>query len=148
MATKNETRWKRSFIRQFIFHSPIPGKLAMNFRSTSGVIRTLSLAVLAVIGVSLFADQAQAQSCRYNRGYGSFYSSPGFSIGFSTSNYNRYGSGFSIGYSTYRPSYRSTRSYYGNSYYNSCPNRGSRYRSHYDYNPSYYRRYQSGHWHR
>gem|GEM_PF-2288505 len=119
----------------------------MTFNSTSRVIRTLSFAFLAVIGVSLFADQAQAQSCRYNRGYSS-YSSPGFSIGFSSNNYNRYGSGFSIGYSSYRPSYRPTRSYYGNSHYNSCPSRVVRYNSHYNYNPSYYPRYNSGHRHR
>ena len=147
MATKNETRWKRSFICQLIFHSPIPGKLEMNFKSTSGVIRTLSFACLAVIGISLFADRAQAQSCRYDRGYGS-YRSPGFSIGFSTNNYNRYGSGFSIGYSTYRPTYRSTRTYHSNSHYNYHPSRAVRYKSHYDYNSSYYRRYNSGYWHR
>ncbi len=145
--TGSETSLETSFIHHVIFHSPIPRKPEMNFKSTSGVIRTVCFAFLAVIGISLFADQAQAQSCRYDRGYGS-YSSPGFSIGFSSNSYNRYGSGFSIGYSSYRPTYRSQRSYQNTSHYNYYPSRVIRHQSHYNYVPGHYRRHNTGHWHR
>jgi hypothetical protein len=143
----NESGLETNLIRHVIFHSPIPGKPEMNFKSTSGVIRTACFAFIAVIGISLFADSAQAQSCRYDRGYGS-YSSPGLSIGFSSNSYNRYGSGFSIGYSTYRPTYRPQRSYHDTSHYDYYPNRVIRHQNHYDYIPGHYQRHNTGHWHR
>lgn len=134
-------------MKPVIFHSPSLGKPEMNFTPAGGVIRNTCFAFLAVIGISLFANQAQAQSCRYDRGYGSF-SSPGFSIRFSSNSYNRSSSGFSIGYSSYRPTYRPQRSFHNIPYYGYYSNRMSRYQNYYNYAPGHYRRHNTGHWHR